>query len=140
PCSRTPASRRSIPSGRISTPTGTSRSACAARERNRTRSSTCCRRATACTIGWSGRRWSPWPSPKTIKLEVGGLIPISKLRLFARKFKRKGHGKDHWNRPRDDQLLRRDHGGRQAQGDRELGRRPHHALHRRLHGGRGNPR
>src|SRR5438874_899782 len=112
PCSRRPHSRRSIPSGRSSTPTGIRRSACSPRRRNRTRSSTCCKRATACTIGSSGRHWSPWLSPRTIELEVGGLIPISALRLFARKFKRKGHGKDHWNRPRDDQLLRRDHGGR----------------------------
>src|SRR5581483_1349852 len=49
------------------------------------------------------------------------------------------HGKDHRHRPRHHQLVRRDHGGRQAQGDRELRRRAHYPVGRGLHGRRRDP-
>ena len=49
------------------------------------------------------------------------------------------NGQDHRHRPRHDEQLRGDHGGRTAQGDRELGRRTHDAFGRRVSGGRRNP-
>ena len=50
------------------------------------------------------------------------------------------HGQDHRHRPRHDQQLRRDHGRRAAEGDRELGRRAHDAFGRRVPGRRRDPR
>ena len=50
------------------------------------------------------------------------------------------HGQDHRHRPRHDQQLRRHHGRRPAEGDRELGRRAHDAFGRRVHGRRRDPR
>src|SRR5690242_13664651 len=95
------------------------------------------RRDIASTTGSFAPRWSPSRNPRIPKLEVEGMIPISALRLFARyDIQRKDHGKDHWNRSRDDQLLRGDHGGWKAQSDRELRGRAHYAFDRRVHGGR----
>ena len=54
-------------------------------------------------------------------------------------FEECNHGQDNRYRPGNHQLLRRNHGRQQAEGDRKCRGRSHDALDRRLHGRRGDP-